>query len=141
MLRTLLVAATLLAPPAAGAQTVFDRMTGVFGSLEGHGTCRTNPHTITFSADRTRLRATWEVPTRTYRDRFETSAEYVVVAHDDTGITVRLEDEPRMTADGRPVVWIARPITRPAGYCWGRTDWPPGRCENVRIRCGAPALS
>ncbi len=133
----LLLAGT--AGPAAA--DVFDRLSGTFGRPFMADDCRNNPHVFRFSPDRSRAFVSWEQPIFTFRQLWETAAEYEVTGHDEAGVTMRFADETRLAADGRPVVWIMRPVALPEGYCWGRTDWPAARCEFHAVRCGEVPVS
>ncbi len=135
------LALVLLASAGPAAADVFDRLSGTFGRPLMADDCRHNPHVFRFSTDRTRAFVDWNLPIRTYRGLWETSAEYEIVGHDETGVTMRFADETRLTADGRPVVWIMRPVAMPEGYCWGRTDWPAERCDFHAVRCGEVPVS
>jgi hypothetical protein len=133
------------AVPALGqtapAADVFDRLTGAFGTpFGGVDTCRDNPHSVRFSADRTRVAFRWGGDIRDYRGEWRAAADYSVLGHDDTGITMALDGETRLTDAGNPVVWILRPVKGLDGYCWGRTDWPLLRCIAVNVRCAEDAL-
>lgn len=131
----------LVFPANAVRADVFDRLTGEFGNLRGADTCAANPHRIRFSDDRTQAFFTWQGPMWSYRSLWEREAVYSVLSYDANGVVMRLEHESRLTDAGETVVWIARPIDRPEGYCWGRTDWPSQKCANAHVRCGTAALS
>ena len=96
---------------------------------------RDSPHTVTFDAGRSRAQFVWDHPITDFRGEERLEGRYEVLGHDDSSITMRILDETRLTEDGAPVVWIMRRVVALDGYCWGRTDWPAGRCENVTIRC------
>lgn len=136
--RLALPAALLVAAPAA-AEDIFDRFPGDYGMPSlGTPLCQDNAHRITFSADRSRAIFDWRRPFENYRGEAMQTGGYTVLGHDETSITLALDDESRLTAEGAPVVWILRHIETPEGYCWGRTDWPAGRCIALHLRCPAP---
>ncbi len=141
-MRLLATLLCLLALPAQ-AQTIFDRMTGDWALPFTEGmTCAENPHSLTFSADRRRAFFRWTGPMINYRGEVDQAGDYTVLNHDDGGITMALEGETRVTEAGDPVVWILRPANGVDGYCWGRTDWPGGRCVALHVRCrGATPIS
>ncbi len=133
---SLLACVVALAPLGALAD-IFDEIESHrFGSLASpDSTCARAPHRIRFSPDRSRATFHWAADITSYLGEQNREAGYTVLGYDDTAITMQLDGEQRRTASGEAVVWILRPITRPEGYCWGRTDWPTGRCVGAHIRC------
>mgnify|MGYP006188860453 FL=1 len=137
---SLLACVIALAPLDALADIFEDMESYRFGSLVNlDSTCARAPHRIRFSPDRSRATFNWAADITSYLGERAREARYTVLGHDDTTITMQLNGEQRRTASGEAVVWILRPITRPEGYCWGRTDWPAGRCAWTQIRCEPPA--
>ena len=136
-----LLAPCLLPAPVAAQASPFDVLTGTFGaSYLLEESCRKNPHTVRFTDGQSRARFDWQTPIMGYDDQPRSHSEYTVVGLDGDGIIMALDGESRITASGAPVVWILRPVQRPDGYCWGRTDWPAARCIALHLRCpgGAP---
>ncbi|GAB1480157.1 hypothetical protein MASR2M74_27320 [Paracoccaceae bacterium] len=128
----------LLTAAPAGAD-VFDDLSGRFGATFNPNTCARNPHRVSFDASRSRARFVWDHPITDFRGEERLEGSYEVLGHDDSSITMRIEGETRLTEDGAPAVWIMRRVAALDGYCWGRTDWPSGRCVNVTIRCPGEA--
>jgi hypothetical protein len=131
-----------LAAPAR-AETIFDRMVGVFGSTQSEEFyCSRNPSSLSFSADRSRATFTFLRPAKIYNGSIVASVSYTVIGSDDDSITMTLDGEERRTDAGEQVVWVLHPIDRPDGFCWGRTDWDPKACVGREVRCpGAPGIS
>jgi hypothetical protein len=123
---------------ASGEEDIFSRLTGTFGAaFRDDISCAVSPHDVTFAPDRSRAHFILSMPRLDYLGEVRTEAHYTVLAHDETGITMVLDGEQRLTDAGAPVVWIMRPAAGLDGYCWGRTDWPRGRCEHLMLRCAA----
>lgn len=59
---------------------------------------------------------------------------YRILSAQENALRVQLENEPRLDAEGNPVVWHIMPLDTNT-YCWGRDDWPPGACTPPRSRC------
>lgn len=132
-IRLLCLALMLAAAPARA--DIFDDLSGRFGSTFSPNTCARNPHRVAFDASRSRAHFVWDQPITDFRGEERLEGSYEVLGHDDSSVTMRIEGETRLTDDGAPVIWIMRRVAALDGYCWGRTDWPAGRCENVTIRC------
>ena len=136
-----LFACLLAFSPLAAQADIFEALEGqLFGGLTSvDSSCAKAPHRIRFSHDRSRATFNWAADITSYLGERAREARYTVLGHDDTTITMQLDGEQRRTASGEAVVWILSPITRPEGYCWGRTDWPAGRCVGAHIRCEGPS--
>ena len=132
-IRPLCLVFALAAAPARA--DVFDDLSGRFGATFNPHTCAANPHSVRFDATRSRAQFVWDHPITDFRGDERLEGSYEVLGHDANSITLRIEGETRLTDDGSPAVWIMRRVAAPDGYCWGRTDWPAGRCVNVTIRC------
>ncbi len=132
-----LAAAWSACSPAA-AQDIFDQLTGTYGAPGVEGMqCSDNPHRVRFSADHTVSVFRWSNEITDYAGQPRLEGRYVVHESDETSITMEIVGEQRRSRDGQPVVWIMRRVTDPDGYCWGRTDWPRDRCENLHVRCAS----
>lgn len=119
---------------------VYDRLSGTFGSAEVEGLrCHENPHTITFTSDRSRAHFRWQSAIIDYLGGLRTEGTYLVRSGSEDGVVMQITDEQRRQRDGQPVVWVMRPLAEPEGYCWGRTDWPAGQCTDRFVRCTTEA--
>jgi len=136
-IRLFCIAFALAAVPARA--DIFDDLSGRFGATFNPNTCARNPHRVSFDAARSRAFFVWDHPINDFRGQERLEGSYEVLSHDADTITMRIEGETRLTEDGAPAVWIMRRVAALDGYCWGRTDWPAGRCVNVTIRCGEEA--
>lgn len=136
-IRLFCIVLALAAAPASA--DIFDDLSGNFGATSGPNTCAANPHHVTFIDGRSRAHFVWDRPIIDFRNEERLEGTYEVLGHDAASVTMRIEGETRLTDAGEPVVWIMRRVDALHGYCWGRTDWPAGRCENVSIRCPAEA--
>lgn len=111
----------------------FERGTwGYSGSQDS--SCRSSPHTIRFSPDRTHAEFVWPVPITNYLHEQSSSADYSVISHDSGGIVMAMYGEQRRTPEGDLVVWVLKMLPKNM-YCWGRTDWPSTGCVAIHIRC------
>ena len=126
---------TILAT-SAGAQTVFDRARGQYGSASDPATsCAANPHQLDFMAYPPHALLSWSKPRFDENGLPTTGERYDILSNDDTSLTLRLEGDSRRTDTGARAIWVLRLTTNPQGYCWGRTDWPVVRCERQQVRC------
>ena len=132
-IRLLSIALALAATPARA--DIFDDLSGRFGSTFNAHTCAANPHSVRFDDDRRQAHFIWDHPITDFRGQERLEGTYEVLRHDADTITMQIAGETRLTDDGAPAVWIMRRVAALDGYCWGRTDWPAGRCVNVTIRC------
>ena len=139
-IRMLSIALALALATAPARADIFDDLSGRFGATFNAHTCAANPHSVRFDATRSRAQFVWDHPITDFRGEERLEGRYEVLSHDANSITMRIEGETRLTDAGLPAVWIMRRVAALDGYCWGRTDWPAGRCVNVTIRCpgGAP---
>ena len=126
---------TILAT-SAGAQTVFDRARGQYGSAsDPANSCAANPHQLDFMALPPHALLSWSKPRFEENGLPTTGERYDILSNDDTSLTLRLEGDNRRTDTGAQAIWVLRLTTNPQGYCWGRTDWPVVRCEQQQVRC------
>lgn len=131
------LALCLLASPSFAQESVFDRVEGLWGSIDNPETsCERNPHRISFTAQPSHAILQWAQPIRTYADTMQDRAVYDIADTAGFSITMRLEGELRLTDGGVPVVWILRLATDGQTYCWGRTDWSILQCAAYQRRCG-----
>ena len=118
------------------AQDIFDYFeNGTWGlPRNNEPSCANNPHTIRFSGDHKRVKFTWSLPVKGYLQEYATGIGYDVLSYDSDGITMAMDGEQRLTFEGKPVIWILKPIPDHM-YCWGRTDWPSTGCIAIHIKC------
>ena len=111
---------------------------GVWDWRGRSGTCRDNPHTISFSRDHKYMVLTFAHPIdSTTGDR---EARYEVRGRTRTSIRGFIIDETRRTDAGDLVVWDLV-LTSRDSYRWHRTDWPAGAYTGEVIRCNNVAPS
>lgn len=123
----------------AAAQSVFDSLTGSYGSASDTATsCAENPHRLEFMADPPHALFSWDKPWADSDGQMIQGERYDLLDHSDTTLALRREGDPARTSDGRRPTWILRLTATPDGYCWGRTDWPLVRCEDQQLRCDKP---
>ena len=133
--------AAFFAMPARAETDFFGVLSGTFGQLyEAEGDCQTNPHRVTFTDGNSRALFEWAGPIIDYEEKSRVIGGYGVGGVNDLGIILNLDGESRLTAEGKPVTWVMRPVMGFDGYCWGRMDWPDARCETPQIRCPAVPL-
>ena len=126
---------TILAT-SAGAQTVFDRARGQYGSASDPATtCAANPHQLDFMTYPPHALLSWSKPRFDENGLPTTGERYDILSNDDSSLILRLEGDNRRTDTGAQAIWVLRLTTNPQGYCWGRTDWPVVRCERQQVRC------
>ena len=115
---------------------VFEIAAGTWGWTTGRNTCRNNPHTITFSADRRTM-------TLTHPDSVDDAVAggawvYDVLEHEPWRIRGAIRGEDRKTPAGQPVVWDLV-LRGPNLYAWHRTDWPALMMTDLIRRCPVAA--
>ena len=136
-MRILSTVLILLLPPglAAADDSVFDRAAGLFGSInEGRIACGVNPMQVSFSANGTRAHFKWASPIIDYEGEWRTRADYTIFAHDETSITMQLDGESRLGADGAPMVWLYE-IYDNSNTCWKDASYPYGFCKGIYHAC------
>lgn len=120
-----------------GDTDVFAVAAGTWDWTGAEGFCADNPHTISFSPDRSVMTI---VPRKPWVDSsgVETAkAEYDIQGHDENHIRGLMRGETRLTDSGEPMVWDLV-LTSGASYRWRGTEWVPGgytdevrRCEGI----------
>lgn len=113
---------------------VFAVAAGTWDWADAEGFCQKNPHTITFSPDRS-------VMALAHREAWTDSAgvahrvaEYEIREHSRHHVRGFIRGETRRTEAGELVVWDLV-LTSPDSYRWHRTDWPWGSYTNEVLRC------
>jgi hypothetical protein len=131
------LALLLLWTCAASAQGV-EAFAGLYGSASDPATsCAANPHRIDFIAQPPHAFLTWQTPWIDAQGAEITMRRFDLEAIEGRKLTLREEGGARL-ADGARPTWVLRLTTAPAGYCWGRADWPVVRCEDQQVLCSAP---
>ena len=140
-MRPLVIALALLSTAApALAQSVFDRALGSYGLPDDPAaSCAANRHRLEFSGPPPHAFLTWNKPARTAQGEWTDHARFDIVDYDDSTIALMLEGDPNRTDTGDRIIWLLRLTEQPAGYCWGRADWPAVRCVSPAVRCDAQA--
>lgn len=118
------------------AEDIFNYFThGAWGSKQSKfASCESNPVKISFSDDKTRAYFTMPKAGKDYRGQSHKSYGYDVISFDKDGIVMRLDDEQRLTPDGKIVIWVLKSLPDHM-FCWGRTDWPSTGCLIIHVRC------
>lgn len=138
-MRAILLMLALMTCPAT-AQTVFDRAAGVYGRPDDPAaSCTANPHRLYFNGQPPHAHITWQSPARTAQGDWTDRARFDIVDYDDSTIALSREGDPARTDTGDRIIWLLRLTDDPAGYCWGRADWPSVRCIAPATRCDAAA--
>jgi hypothetical protein len=123
-------------PQRDAGLSALDHASGTWG-WKGNpaSSCTTNPHTISFSADKNLMYLRHEKPTLAWDGKHRSAVHYRV---EQTSPVLRLSliGETRRTDEGERVAWDLRMISRDE-YCWHRSDWDGGTCTGVVERCPA----
>ena len=128
-------------PQSTPKPTIFEELAGTWDWTGIRGSCRDNPHTISFSADQQFL-------TLTYPRPFKPAAElqvdpdrpaevrYEVRENSSKAIRVFMVQpaETRRTDAGELVVWDLILVSRDT-YRWRRLDWPASTSTRDVVRC------
>lgn len=118
-------------------QHIMDVVAGRWDWEDAKAFCTENPHTISFSEDRTTMHIVFD---KSWTDeRGETHKEAVYDLEGMSGRQIRgaMRGEVRRTEDGSLVVWDLT-LTGPDTYAWHRTDWPYGALTKAVRRCPDP---
>ena len=121
--------------------TIFEQLAGTWDWVGIRGSCRDNPHTISFSVEQ-------QFMTLTYRRPFKPAAElevdpsrptevrYEVREHSGKAIRVFMVQpaETRRTDAGELVAWDLILVSRDT-YRWMRSDWPASGGTRDVVRC------
>lgn len=122
-----------MATPAQGIQ---ERLTGTYGSpVDPLLSCTQNPQHVSFLEGGRRALVAHDRPVTDLEGKQRLQGTDTILSQDDQGITLRFDEESRLTEAGDLIIWVMRPALGVDGYCWGRTDWPQERCDNLRLRC------
>ncbi|WP_373355081.1 hypothetical protein [Pseudoroseicyclus sp. CXY001] len=96
-----------------------------------------NPHRFSLEDGGRRLVVTWDSEITDYEGQRRRSGGYEIVGEGETSLTLKLEGESRLGADGQPVTWVLELL--PTGiYCWRTTEEPFGACTHPAMACPAP---
>lgn len=117
---------------------VFDVAAGTWGWMTGQNTCKKNPHTIAFSADRQTMMLT-------YRDSLDDTTAagtwvYDILEHEPWRVRGAIRGEERKTDAGQLVVWDLV-LRGPNLYAWHRTDWPALVMTDLNQRCDSTSVA
>ena len=100
------------------------------------GTCRDNPHTITFSPDRGTMVLSYA---RAIDDDERREFAYELRGTTRSGVRGRIPGETRLTDNGEPVVWDLV-LTSSDSHRWHTTDWLDGVFTPEVVRCTVPRM-
>jgi hypothetical protein len=95
--------------------------------------CKTNPHTISFSADKSLMYLRHAQPADSWDGKKRLTVHYRV-ERSSPELRHSLIGETRRTDEGERVAWDLFMISRDE-YCWHRADWPEEACTNAIERC------
>ena len=114
------------------------RVVGVAGTWgwtkDAKRSCKVNPHTLAFSADRRFLIVRHRKPIESYDGSPRIEAYYRVLQIGKNSVTLLLEGETRRQRDGRPISFELRLLSDTA-YCWHRSDKSARACGPPVVRC------
>lgn len=130
-----IITAAFVSPAKAG--TIFDYFEGGFWGTSAYKAdlrCAVNPIQIRFSPNKQRAMFSLFSPIEDHNGQTIKTANYDIITHNETEITMALEGETRLTLFGNPVVWVLRKRDFDK-YCWGRTDWYADKCFHFHTRC------
>jgi hypothetical protein len=124
----------------SGSGDVFAVVSGTWDWEGADGFCRKNPHTVSFSPDRTLMTFISREPYTDSEGTEHLVTEYDIQEHTRGRLRGLIRGETRMTAEGVPVVWDLVLVDSNA-YRWHRTDWTWGNSTKSIRRCPADAGS
>jgi len=112
---------------------IFTLVEGTWDWTGRPGTCRDNPHRISFSGDRREMVLTFAQPFDSAGARIATYDVRDTTRHSIRGF---MAGETRPATAGGLIVWDLV-LTSPNSYRWRGTDWPKGSYTTEVVRCGA----
>ena len=131
----LLVVAALAGCGGGPRRELVPALAGTWGWTQDRArSCETNPHTLSFSADRQFLIVRYRTPIKSYDKSARIEAYYRVLQINKRSVTLLLEGETRRQRDGRPVSFELRLLSDSA-YCWHRSDKSERECSPPVVRC------
>lgn len=123
------------APSAAAAGTlpaVFAEIAGTWDWAGRPGTCRENPHTLSFTPDGRYMLLTFAQPFDSATGKRE--VRYALKGHTERSVRGAITDETRRTDSGALVEWDLV-LFSARSYRWHRTDWPETGFTAEVVRC------
>jgi hypothetical protein len=123
-----------------GSGDIFAVASGTWDWEGAEGFCQKDPHTVSFSPDRTLMTLTSREPYTDSAGTVHLVTEYDIQEHSRGRIRGLIRGESRKTAQGVPVVWDFVLVDSNT-YRWHRTDWPLGGSTKSIRRCPAAADS
>lgn len=110
---------------------IFARVAGTWDWPGRPGSCRDEPHTLSFTPDGRFMLLTFAKPVDSTGTR---EVRYAVRGHTERSVRGAIVDETRRTDAGQLVVWDLVLVT-PTSYRWHRTDWEEGAFTPEVVRC------
>jgi uncharacterized protein YegJ (DUF2314 family) len=115
-------------------EPITDVVEGVWGwQASKESSCRTNPHTIRFTADGKQMLIGFANPDST---GVFTVYRYDIQEMSRSRVRGQIVNEKRRTSTGTPVVWDLV-LTGRDRYRWHRADWSEGAMTGTIVRCDA----
>jgi hypothetical protein len=118
----------------SGSGDVFSVAAGTWDWEGAEGFCQKDPHTVSFSPDRTLMTLTSREPYTDSSGVVHQVTEYDIQEQSRGRIRALIRGETRKTAQGVPVVWDLVLVDSNT-YRWHRTDWPLGGSTKSIRRC------
>jgi len=119
--------------PSPQSPDVFAQLVGKWDEVHAES-CK-NPHVLSFDGDKTTMLIEYAELGWASENDSRKIFRYEILDVGPATLRARLENEPRMDEEGKPVVWHIVVVDAET-YCWGRDDWPQGACTPPRKRCG-----
>ena len=118
--------------PTIDRPSIFSTLTGKWDA-DNPPTCESY-RAISFSDDGKTMTATY--PDTGYASEADArnKFDYEILDVSESWLRMALQNEQRLDADGKPVVWILKLVDENT-FCWGRDDWQPDECTPPRFRC------
>jgi len=112
--------------------SIFSTLTGKWDT-DNPPTCESY-RAISFSDDGKTITVSY--PDNGYASEFDARSkfEYDILDVNESWLRMALQNEQRLDADGKPVVWVLKLVDENT-FCWGRDDWPSDGCTPPRFRC------
>jgi hypothetical protein len=120
---------------APRTKSLFDHLSGTWDWANAPGSCKDNPHTISFAPDHSSMTLTYRHPIKALETEVSV-ARYEIRGRGKNSLRTAIVDPPetRRTPAGDLVVWDLV-LTGPDEFRWHETHWLDGQMTPLVVRC------
>lgn len=137
---TLFLCVAAFPAKSTATEDIFDALTGNWGYAAAPTLrCKENPHSLTFSDDRSRASLHWARPYPFMNEASVTEMRFRVLSHDGESVTMVREDRP-VVAIG-VTIFRLRYFAEQDAYCWVLSNVNADKCSLAQVRCDIAHIS